>query len=141
MNIIPYLRATIPTNWPHATSFGSKAIRTMATTVPAHEKPIETAIHDGLRAKLAPIHLEVVNESYMHNVPKGSETHFKVLVVSGQFDGLPLIKRHRLVNEIVKEKLAGNFVHALSIEAKTPAQWDEAYKLEPSPNCRGGFGK
>lgn len=63
----------------------------MAATA-QHEKPIETAIHDGLNAKLAPIHLEVVNESYMHNVPKGSETHFKVLVVSNQFDGLPLIK-------------------------------------------------
>lgn len=27
--------------------------------------------------ELSPVHLEVVNESYMHNVPKGSETHFK----------------------------------------------------------------
>ncbi|XP_062702886.1 bolA-like protein DDB_G0274169 isoform X1 [Aedes albopictus] len=140
MNIIPSLRAAFPSRT-LITLVGSNALRTMATTASAHEKPIETAIHEGLTAKLTPVHLEVVNESYMHNVPKGSETHFKVLVVSGQFDGLPLIKRHRLVNEIVKEKLAGNFVHALSIEAKTPAQWNESYKLEPSPNCRGGFGK
>ncbi|EAA08757.5 AGAP003706-PA [Anopheles gambiae str. PEST] len=105
------------------------------------EKPIENAIRAGLTKELAPVHLEVVNESYMHNVPKGSETHFKVLVVSPQFEGLPLIKRHRLVNEIVKSQLAGDFVHALSIVAKTPQQWDEAYKLEPSPNCKGGFGK
>lgn len=50
-------------------------------------------------------------------------------------------QRHRLVNEVVKQKLQGSFVHALSIEAKSPAQWSENYKLEPSPNCRGGFGK
>ena len=36
--------------------------------------------------------MEVMNESYMHNVPKGSETHFKVVVVSPKFEGQPLIK-------------------------------------------------
>ncbi|XP_049280445.1 bolA-like protein DDB_G0274169 [Anopheles funestus] len=110
-------------------------------TMATNQNPIESAIRAGLTKELSPVHLDVVNESYMHNVPKGSETHFKVLVVSQQFEGLPLIKRHRLVNEIVKTQLAGDFVHALSIVAKTPVQWDEAYKLEPSPNCKGGFGK
>ena len=28
----------------------------------------------------------MINESYMHNVPKGSETHFKVVVVSPEFN-------------------------------------------------------
>lgn len=51
------------------------------------------------------------------------------------------LQRHRLVNEIVKEKLEGDFVHALSIETKSPAQWNENYKMDPSPNCKGGFGK
>lgn len=55
-------------------------------------KPIENAIRDGLTDRLVPVHLQVVNESYMHNVPKGAETHFKVLVVSERFEGLPLIK-------------------------------------------------
>lgn len=52
-----------------------------------------------------------------------------------------LFQRHRLVNELVKQKLDGKFVHALSIEAKTPTQWNPDYKIEPSPNCKGGFGK
>ena len=34
----------------------------------------------------------------MHNVPPGSETHFKVLIVSSSFAGLPSLARHRLVN-------------------------------------------
>lgn len=103
--------------------------------------PIQKAIYETLTQNLVPVHLEVVNESGQHNVPKGAETHFKVLVVSDKFDGLALIKRHRMVNELVRNKLDGDFVHALSIEAKTAAQWDPEYKLQPSPDCKGGFGK
>ena len=40
----------------------------------------------------------LVNESRMHNVPPGSESHFKVLVVSTKFEGLPLIKVSFLYN-------------------------------------------
>lgn len=119
----------------------SAQLHRMSATIQPQTAPIESAIRLALTEELAPLHLEVINESYMHNVPKGSETHFKVLVVSDKFEELSLIKRHRLVNSIVQEKLAGNFVHALSIEAKTPKQWDPNYTVEPSPNCLGGFGK
>lgn len=102
--------------------------------------PIEARIRECLQ-KLKPTHLEVVNESYMHNVPKGSESHFKVLVVSDEFKGQQLIKRHRMINNLVKEALQEDFVHALSIEAKALEEVKEDYKLEPSPSCRGGFGK
>ena len=54
--------------------------------------PIKLAITEALSKNLNPIHLEVINESYMHNVPKGSESHFKVLVVSDKFTDLALIK-------------------------------------------------
>ncbi|XP_061399856.1 bolA-like protein DDB_G0274169 [Musca vetustissima] len=113
----------------------------MSTSAIGKAGPVEQAIIATLKENLQPVHLEVVNESYMHNVPKDAETHFKVLVVSDKFNELPLIKRHRLVNTIVKDKLADHFPHALSIEAKTPKQWSPEYTLEPSPNCRGGFGK
>lgn len=53
-------------------------------------------IVNSIKAKLENVlqtkHLEIINESYMHNVPKGAETHFKVVVVSDKFDGLALIK-------------------------------------------------
>ncbi|XP_041970332.1 bolA-like protein DDB_G0274169 [Aricia agestis] len=102
---------------------------------------IANSIKTKLQTALQTKHLDVINESYMHNVPKGAETHFKVVVVSSQFEGLPLIKRHRLVNETLKEELQ-NGVHALSIVAKTPDQWESSDQIvESSPNCRGGFGK
>ncbi|XP_050315882.1 bolA-like protein DDB_G0274169 isoform X1 [Anthonomus grandis grandis] len=105
----------------------------------ATEKVIESSIINKLQENLKPTFLKVLNESYMHNVPKGAETHFKVVVVSEEFKDLPLIKRHRKVNELLKEELNGG-VHALSIVAKTPDQWKDE-EIEPSPNCRGGFGK
>jgi len=104
------------------------------------EKKIETSITQKLQEHLKPAFLKVINESYMHNVPKNAETHFKVVIVSEEFRNMPLIKRHRRVNELLKEELSSG-VHALSIMAKTPDQWTDEDKIEPSPNCRGGFGK
>lgn len=54
--------------------------------------PVEQSIQQKLTSGLSVSHLTIVNESYMHNVPKGAETHFKVVVVSDQFNDLPLIK-------------------------------------------------
>ncbi|XP_053551920.1 bolA-like protein 1 [Bombina bombina] len=101
------------------------------------EKPVELSIRTKLTDNLEPTHLEVLNESSMHAVPKGSETHFKVIVVSDVFKGKSLIQRHRLVNELLKEELAGP-VHALSIQAKTPQQWEENPSISTSPACMGG---
>lgn len=53
---------------------------------------IELSIKKKLIDFLNPSYIEVINESYMHNVPKGSKTHFKVIVVSDLFKDKPLIK-------------------------------------------------
>lgn len=100
---------------------------------------IQPLIKEKLDALLAPLHLEVVNESHMHSVAPGSETHFKVIVVSDRFEGRSLIERQRMVYEALSEELKGG-VHALSMKALTPAQFQAAggqVSLE-SPRCRGG---
>ena len=71
------------------------------------------------------------------------------MVVSKKFDEVKTpIQRHRLVNSALAEELAGP-VHALSIIAKTPQQWNKMVEevgdsgsvvIPPSPNCRGGDG-
>lgn len=53
---------------------------------------IEQSIKSKLSTNLKTNYLEVINESYMHNVPKNAETHFKVVVVTDLFNNLPLIK-------------------------------------------------
>ena len=52
---------------------------------------IEASIRTKLIKAFNPQHLDVLNESYMHNVPKGAETHFKVVVVSDKFNDQTLI--------------------------------------------------
>ena len=42
---------------------------------------VKAVIEDKLRRNFDPLHLDVVNESYLHNVPAGSESHFKVMIV------------------------------------------------------------
>lgn len=96
-------------------------------------------IQDCLNTALSPMHLEVTDESHMHNVPKGAESHFKVLAVSEVFDGEKLIDRHRRVNALVRDELAGG-LHALAIHAWTPQEWfDKGGGAAPtSPECLGG---
>ncbi|XP_041363986.1 DNA-binding transcriptional regulator BolA-like isoform X1 [Gigantopelta aegis] len=111
----------------------------MSSVVTA-DKPVESSIRRKLTDCYKPQVLDIINESYMHSVPKGSETHFKVLVVSEAFANQPVIKRHRMVNETLKEELGGS-VHALSIVAKTPDQWEQSEKkIGKSPACLGGAG-
>ncbi|CAM9305362.1 unnamed protein product [Discosporangium mesarthrocarpum] len=101
---------------------------------------LQALIDEKLRRELQPEHLEVINESGMHNAPPGAESHFKVVVVSTLFEGKPLLARHRMVNDVLKEELV-DAIHALSITTKTPAQWNAAggKGVEPSPKCAGGL--
>ncbi|XP_027013614.2 bolA-like protein 1 isoform X1 [Tachysurus fulvidraco] len=100
-------------------------------------RPVEASIRTKLTQALTPDHLEVLNESHMHAVPPGSESHFRVLVVSSRFDGLSLLQRHRLVNETLSHELSTS-IHALAIQAKTPQQWSSDPSLAKSPPCLGG---
>ncbi len=95
-------------------------------------------IQEKLSTALSPVHLEIENESKNHNVPKGSETHFKVLVVSPAFEGLGTIDRHRRVHAALADELRSG-LHALTLRALTPAQWEsEGAQDFMSPPCLGG---
>lgn len=99
---------------------------------------VQEVIEQKLAARFAPEHLEVVNESGGHNVPPGSETHFKVVLVSAGFAGMRLLARHRLVNETLADELAGG-VHALAIHTYTADEWCDRFGEAPlSPPCLGG---
>lgn len=99
---------------------------------------IQQQIEDKLTAAFSPQFLEVVNESHMHNVPDGSESHFKVVIVSSLFDGQRLIQRHRQVNQVLATELAEH-IHALAIHTLTADEWQKKQQVAPaSPDCRGG---
>lgn len=99
------------------------------TDTASAKAPIAAAIQAKLTAALAPAHLRLHDDSHRHTkhaaapdrTKSGGETHFRVEVVSDRFTGLSRVDRHRLVNEILADEFAAG-VHALSIDAKTPAE-------------------
>ena len=98
---------------------------------------METVIRNKLVASLSPVFLNVINESGKHNVPPGSESHFKLLVVSTDFEGCNLLNRHRTIHELLAQELQGG-IHALSIEALTPDEWKKRGQSErTTPPCLG----
>ncbi|MDX2505251.1 MAG: BolA/IbaG family iron-sulfur metabolism protein [Gammaproteobacteria bacterium] len=99
---------------------------------------VQNTIETKLTQAFSPDYLLVENESHMHNVPAGSEKHFKVQIVSDSFENEMLIKRHRAVNKVLEEELAGP-IHALSIHAFTKGEWDKRNgQVQESPPCQGG---
>ncbi len=100
---------------------------------------IAAIIEEKLLSAFSPLHLDVINESNNHNVPPGSESHFKVTIVSKDFEGERLIKRHRAVNSVLSEELAEK-IHALALHTYTEKEWHDHYadNTPISPNCAGG---
>lgn len=103
---------------------------------------IQETITQKLNDAFSPEHLEVINESYMHSVPEGSESHFKVTIVCDDFKGKMLIARHRLVNKVLDEELSKDReqggIHALALHTLTMEEWFEKGKVPDSPECLGG---
>ena len=99
---------------------------------------VQAQIEQKLNNELVLSYSEVVNESYMHNVPAGSESHFKIVLVATDFDGLSLIKRHKLIYKILDDELKGE-VHALAMHTYTAEEWEKKLGAAPeSPLCHGG---
>ncbi|XP_029310628.1 bolA-like protein 2 [Cottoperca gobio] len=75
-------------------------------------------IRDKLIKELAAVHVDVEDTS-----PNRCAASYKVLVVSSQFEGKPLLQRHRLVNTCLAEELKE--IHAFEQKTLTPEQWEK----------------
>lgn len=99
---------------------------------------IQSTIENKLREALEITHLDVVNESYMHSVPPGSETHFKAIIVTDDFKGKKAVVRHQIIYAILAKEIAGP-VHALALHTYTADEWADTQQNAPdSPQCMGG---
>jgi len=74
-------------------------------------------------AQLNPSYLNIQDDSALHAGHAGNTGggHFTVTIISDNFNGLSIIKRHRLVYDAAKVLMEKD-IHALSIHAKTPAE-------------------
>ena len=98
---------------------------------------MQATIENKLASEFDTDYLQVENESYMHNVAPGSESHFKVTIVSDSFRDQMLIKRHRRVNQVLQAELQQ--IHALALHTLTPDEWSARQgRVAASPKCRGG---
>ena len=96
---------------------------------------VQKALEEKLMKELSPLILKVINESPNHNVPENSESHFRVLIVSNQFKGLSLVRRHQMVYSLLKEEL--KTIHAFSQNTFTQEEWiRQGGEAPESPHCQ-----
>lgn len=94
---------------------------------------MQQRIEKKLVEAFAPERLTVLNESHLHaghhHTASGheetfdgtGETHFRIRIVSPAFAAMSRIERHRAVNALLTEELAGS-LHALAIEPAAPGE-------------------
>ena len=101
-----------------------EAVSVAATT---EDSSSETPIYDQMMKalqKLQPTSLSLTDVSYKHaghagaKGIEGGESHFELDIVSPAFEGLNLVKRHKMVYMILGEVMPK--IHALAIKANTP---------------------
>ncbi len=93
----------------------------------------EIAIKKLLISEFNPSVLNIVNESYMHNVPEGSESHFKLVIVSDEFKNLSNVKRHKQIYKALNKVMES--IHALSIYSFSQDEYKDNPIILDSPNC------
>ena len=79
-------------------------------------------------------HCEVLDESSGHNVPIGSETHFKLVAVGDVFNQKSRIQRHRMINAMLQDEFEKG-MHACSMHLFTPEEWEASSNVPNSPEC------
>ena len=93
---------------------------------------IENKLNDTIDLEV----LEITNESAMHSGP-ATDSHFKIVAVSKEFEGKMLIARHRMINATLANELQE--IHALALHTMTPDEYfEKSGKVADSPNCGGG---
>ncbi len=85
------------------------------------------SVMDRIREKLdvlAPLQLELIDESHLHAGHAGARSgggHYRLSIVSSAFSGKNTVARHRLVYEALGEMMHKD-IHALAIQARTPQE-------------------
>jgi BolA protein len=81
-------------------------------------------IRSRLEAAFTPDALDVVDESHRHAGHAGAKDgrgHFLVRIVSGRFEGVKPLARHRMVYAALGSLMQTD-IHALSLEALSPTE-------------------
>ena len=77
---------------------------------------------------MTPVEIEAMLESQLPDcsarVSSDDNTHFEATVICPEFAGKRALQRHQMVYGALGDKIGGD-IHALSIQAFTPAEWEQ----------------
>ncbi|MDT8403500.1 BolA family protein [Sulfuriflexus sp.] len=62
----------------------------------------------------------------------GDGSHFEAIVIGEIFDGMSPLNKQRTVYGTLGDRITSGEIHALSIKAYTPAEWEKASKMQVS---------
>lgn len=93
---------------------------------------VQTLLHQFLETSFSPLLLEIEDQSSRHKdhaqmkgALKEEETHFKIVLVSRDFEGVSRVSREREVQKRLKNALGCTLfskIHALSLTLLTPEE-------------------
>ena len=85
-----------------------------------------TQIEKQIRASLDVSYFDIHDDSEIHAGHSGNLSGgglFSAIIVSADFDNLPLLKRHRLVYSALGDLMGGS-IHAFSMKTLTPGEFN-----------------
>ena len=92
-------------------------------------------IEEILQEKFSPSVLKVSDFSHQHRAGPDAQSHMDVYIVSSHFDGLNMVKKHRLIYAALQDEL-NTGLHALKLQVFGEDEQQTA-ATEP-PRCKGG---
>ena len=96
---------------------------------------LQSQIEEKIKAGFSVRHFVLENESQLHS--RGEpESHFKLLLVADDFEGISKVKRHQAIYKTLSE-LMPKF-HALALHLYTEQEWQEQLNMPESSLCAGG---
>ena len=96
---------------------------TLALEKTSPDDDLESVLRERL-ANLTPLRLELVDESAKHAGHEGAKSggrHYRLLIISTEFSGKSILRRHRLIYDTLGELMRSK-IHALSIQAFAPEE-------------------
>lgn len=124
------LRRKCSQNWLGLSRLPLSSIRNMTTTI-STTNVIEQKIND----EFSPSIFKIRNDSAKHvhhAIRRGSdnstESHFRLLIVSKNFEGKSQPVRHRMVYSLLQDEInAPNGIFGLQLETKTPEEYEKVH--------------
>ena len=85
---------------------------------------------------LQPLLLEIKDESDRHAGRAGTESHFRIRMVSKEFEGKNRPERHRMIHALLKGELDQG-LHAVTLQLLTETEAQKLGLSLESPACAG----